>query len=82
MRLKDVAFTEMGEAPFIVFCETIHMGILDVNEVVPIEGFESSRSLYTKLLIGKRALFTAPQLRKAIFAFLPDADREEVIKCS
>ncbi|PNE17920.1 transcriptional regulator, IclR family protein [Mesotoga sp. Brook.08.YT.4.2.5.1] len=79
MRLKDVAFTEM-EKLHLKTGETIHMGILDGNEVVSIEGFESSRSLHTKLLIGKRAPLYCTAVGKAILAFLPDADREEMIE--
>lgn len=54
MRLKDVAFAEMEELHQQTG-ETIHMGILDGTEVVSIEGFESVKSLHTKLFIGKRA---------------------------
>lgn len=78
MRLKDVAFAEMEKLHFQTG-ETIHMGILDGTEVVSIEGFESFKSLHTKLYIGKRAPLYCTAVGKAILAFLPEADREGLI---
>lgn len=79
MRIKDIAFGEM-EKLHLETGETIHMGILDGNEVVSIEGFESSRSLHTKLFIGKRAPLYCTAVGKAILAFLPDRDREKLLE--
>jgi DNA-binding IclR family transcriptional regulator len=79
MRLKDAAFIEM-ERLHSRTGETIHMGILDGMEVVSIEGFESSKSLHTRLFIGRRAPIYCTAVGKAILAFLPDAVREEMVE--
>lgn len=78
MRLKDVAFAEMEELNQQTG-ETIHMGILDGTEVVSIEGFESVKSLHTKLFIGKRAPLYCTAVGKAILAFLPESERERLV---
>lgn len=60
--------------------ETVHLGILDGNEVVSIEGAESGQSLRTSLLIGKRVCLHSTGIGKAILAFLPETHILEIIK--
>jgi len=60
--------------------ETVHLGILDGNEVVSIEGAESGQSLRTSLPIGKRVCLHSTGIGKAILAFLSDTDISKIIK--
>lgn len=78
MELRDIAF------PYLDWLqrqtgESIHLGILDGNEVVSIEGLESAHSLRLKVWIGKRAPVHCTAIGKAILAFLPLEKQNEII---
>lgn len=60
--------------------ETVHLGVLDGNEVVSIEGSESDYSLRISLLIGKRVSLHSTGIGKAILSFLPDKEIDEIIR--
>ena len=60
--------------------ETVHLGVLDGNEVVSIEGTESGYSLRISLPIGKRVYLHSTGIGKAILAFLEDEEIEKIIK--
>jgi DNA-binding IclR family transcriptional regulator len=59
--------------------ESIHMGVLDGNEVTSIEGLGSTHNLQAKLWIGKRSPIYCTSIGKAILAFLPDKEQEEIL---
>ncbi|WP_053001136.1 IclR family transcriptional regulator [Kosmotoga pacifica] len=78
MELRDLAF------PYLDWLhqqtgESIHLGILDGNEVVSIEGLESAHSLRLKVWIGKRAPLHCTAIGKAILAFLPPDRQDRII---
>ncbi|WP_235598474.1 IclR family transcriptional regulator [Kosmotoga arenicorallina] len=78
MELRDIAF------PYLDWLqrqtgESIHLGILDGNEVVSIEGLESAHSLRLKVWIGKRAPVHCTAIGKAILAFLPSEEQNEIL---
>jgi len=78
MELRDIAF------PYLDWLqqqtgESIHLGILDGNEVVSIEGLESAHSLRLKVWIGKRAPVHCTAIGKAILAFLPLEKQNKII---
>lgn len=60
--------------------ESIHLGILDGTEIVSIEALESSHSLRTRVYIGKRASLYCTAVGKALLAFLPKEQRDEIIE--
>ena len=60
--------------------ETVHLGVRDGYEVVSIEGTESDQSLRTVLPVGKRVCLHSTGIGKAILAFLPDKEFEEIIE--
>ncbi|RKX42278.1 MAG: IclR family transcriptional regulator [Thermotogae bacterium] len=78
MELRDVAF------PYLDWLqqqtkESIHLGILEEIEVISIEGLESTHSLRLKVWIGKRAPLYCTAIGKAILAFLPENEQDEII---
>jgi IclR family KDG regulon transcriptional repressor len=52
--------------------ETIHLGVLEQNEVMSIEKADSSFSLRSNILIGKRAPAYCTAVGKALLAFQPE----------
>jgi IclR family KDG regulon transcriptional repressor len=79
MELRKVAFPLIGELSR-KSGETVHLGILDGEEVVSIEGTESGYSLRISLPIGKRVCLHSTGIGKAILAFLQDEEIEEIVK--
>jgi DNA-binding IclR family transcriptional regulator len=77
MELKHLAFAEM-EVLHKKTGEAVHMGVLDRDEVISIEGFESIHPLQTRLWIGKRSPIYCTSIGKAIFAFLPEEKRKGI----
>lgn len=59
--------------------ETVHLGVRDGHEVVSIEGAESDQSLRIVLPVGKRVCLHSTGIGKAILAFLPDKEIEEIL---
>jgi DNA-binding IclR family transcriptional regulator len=77
--LREVAF------PLIVELskrsgETAHLGVLDNQQVISIEGVESDQSLRISLPIGKRVYLHSTGIGKAILAFLTDQEIQEIIR--
>jgi IclR family transcriptional regulator, KDG regulon repressor len=77
--LREVAF------PLIVELskrsgETVHLGVLDNQQVVSIEGVESDQSLRISLPIGKRVYLHSTGIGKAILAFLPEQEVKEIVR--
>jgi len=77
--LREVAF------PLIVELskrsgETVHLGVLDNQQVVSIEGVESDQSLRISLPIGKRVYLHSTGIGKAILAFLPEQEVKEIAR--
>lgn len=62
------------------FDETVHLTVLDNYEVLYIECFESTKCLRTYSVIGVRAPLHCTAVGKAIFAFLPEDEIEQIIK--
>ncbi|PLV59048.1 IclR family transcriptional regulator [Thermotoga sp. KOL6] len=60
--------------------ESIHLGILEGTHVLSIEALESSQSLRTKVYIGKRASLYSTAIGKALLAFLPEKQQEEILE--
>lgn len=60
--------------------ETVHLGILDEQQVVSIEGIESGHSLRISLPIGKRVYLHSTGIGKAILAFLKDEEIENIVR--
>lgn len=59
--------------------ETVHLGVLDEQQVVSIEGIESGHSLRISVPIGKRVYLHSTGIGKAILAFLSEGEIEEII---
>jgi DNA-binding IclR family transcriptional regulator len=77
--LREVAF------PLIVELskrsgETVHLGVLDNQQVISIEGVESDQSLRISLPIGKRVYLHSTGIGKAILAFLPEQEVKEIVR--
>ena len=77
--LREVAF------PLIVELskrsgETVHLGVLDNQQVVSIEGVESDQSLRISLPVGKRVYLHSTGIGKAILAFLPEQEVKEIVR--
>jgi len=62
------------------FDETVHLTVLDNQEVLYIECFESTKRLRTYSVIGVRAPLYCTAVGKAILAFLPLDEIDEIIK--
>jgi len=62
------------------FDETVHLTVLDNQEVLYIECFESTKRLRTYYVIGVRAPLYCTAVGKAILAFLPLDEIDEIIK--
>lgn len=60
--------------------ETVHLTILDKGEVLYIECFESTKRLRTYSVIGMRAPLHCTAVGKAILAFLPEEEMDEIIR--
>ncbi len=60
------------------FDETVHLTILDGDEVLYVDCVESQRRLRTYSVIGVRAPLYCTSVGKAILAFLPDAEIERI----
>jgi DNA-binding IclR family transcriptional regulator len=76
--LREVAFPLISELSK-RSGETVHLGVLDNQQVVSIEGVESDQSLRISLPIGKRVYLHSTGIGKAILAFLPDSEIERII---
>lgn len=79
MELRKIAFPLLEELSK-KSGETVHLGVKDGKEVVSIEGAESDYSLRISLPIGKRVCLHSTGIGKAILAFLPDDEIEEIIQ--
>lgn len=71
-------------APFlqglnVKFDETVHLTVLDNNEVLYIDCIESRRRLRTYSVIGVRAPLHCTSVGKAILAFLPDNEIRKIL---
>lgn len=62
------------------FDETVHLTVLDNQEVLYIECFESTKRLRTYSVIGVRAPLHCTAVGKAILAFLSRDEIDEIIK--
>jgi IclR family KDG regulon transcriptional repressor len=60
--------------------ETVHLTVLEGNEVLYIECFESSKRLRTYSVIGVRAPLYCTSVGKAILAFLEQDEREQILR--
>jgi DNA-binding IclR family transcriptional regulator len=60
--------------------ESVHLGILSDNEVMSIEGVESQSPLKSTIIVGKRAPLYCTSIGKALLAFLPEGERDQIIK--
>ncbi len=60
--------------------ETIHLGILNDNEVMSIEAVEAQSSLKSAIIVGKRAPLYCTSVGKALLAFLPTEERKQIIQ--
>ncbi|MGC9384296.1 MAG: IclR family transcriptional regulator [Kosmotogaceae bacterium] len=78
LELRKLAFPEIEKLSKYTE-ESIHMGVLDGNEVTSIEGMGSTHNLQAKLWIGKRSPIYCTSIGKAILAFLPDKEQEEIL---
>jgi len=78
LELRKLAFPEIEKLGKFTE-ESIHLGVLDGNEITSIEGLESTHSLQTKLWIGKRSPIYCTSIGKAILAFLPVEKRENIL---
>jgi len=79
LEIRKVAMEEIEKLQNLTG-ESVHLGILDGTEVVSIEALESSHSLRTRVYIGKRASLYCTAVGKALLAFLPKEQREEIIE--
>jgi len=59
--------------------ETVQLTILNGDEVLYLEGFESSKQLRTFFALGDRAFLHCTAVGKAILAFLPGSEIERII---
>jgi DNA-binding IclR family transcriptional regulator len=59
--------------------ETVHLAILDGEEVVYIDKYETRESVRTRSAIGTRAPAFCTGVGKAILAFLPEKQREDIV---
>jgi len=71
-------------APFLTglnqeFDETVHLTVLDHDEVLYIDCIESQRRLRTYSVIGVRAPLYCTSVGKAIMAFLPEAEIGRIV---
>ena len=78
LELRKLAFPEIEKLSKYTE-ESIHMGVLDGNEVTSIEGLGSTHNLQAKLWIGKRSPIYCTSIGKAILAFLPKKEQEEIL---
>ncbi|MFW6119856.1 MAG: IclR family transcriptional regulator [Petrotogales bacterium] len=78
LELRKLAFPEIEKLSKFTE-ESIHMGVLDGNEVTSIEGLGSTHNLQAKLWIGKRSPIYCTSIGKAILAFLPVEKRENIL---
>jgi DNA-binding IclR family transcriptional regulator len=62
--------------------ETVQLTLLDGCEVLYIDGFESSRQLRTFFRLGDRAPVHCTALGKAILAFLPRKEIDQIIRAA
>ena len=60
--------------------ETVHLGVLDDQQVVSIEGVESDQSLRISLPVGRRVYLHSTGIGKAILAFLPDSEIQRIVE--
>jgi len=79
MNLRKIAHTYMEKLSK-EFNETVHLGILSRGEIISIEQEESSKNLYSHIIIGKRAPLHCTAVGKAIMAFLPKDEVSLIIK--
>jgi len=60
--------------------ETVHLAILDSGEVVYLEKRESTQTIRMYSAVGRRAPAHCTGLGKAILAFLPEEERQRILK--
>ena len=80
-RLRSLAQPEMAELGRI-FNETINLGILAEGQVVYIDMIEANRALRMQARIGDRHPLHSTSLGKAMLAFLPASERENLLEGS
>ena len=79
LKLREVALPYM-EALSKKCGETIHLGILQGDEVISIENCESSFDLRSNIYIGKRAPLYCTGVGKVLLAFLPPDEISKILK--
>jgi DNA-binding IclR family transcriptional regulator len=75
---RDIAFpliTELSRQSG----ETVHLGVLDAQQVVSIESVESNQSLRISMPVGKRVYLHSTGVGKAIMAFVSDEEIREIV---
>jgi DNA-binding IclR family transcriptional regulator len=60
--------------------ETVHLGVLDNQQVVSIESVESNQTLRISMPVGKRVYLHSTGVGKAILASLNDEEIKEVVR--
>jgi IclR family KDG regulon transcriptional repressor len=60
--------------------ESVRLGIFSDNEVMSIEAVEAQSSLKSSIIVGRRAPLYCTSIGKALLAFLPAVEREQIIK--
>jgi len=77
MELRLLAFPEM-EKLHEKTGEAVHMGIIEGDEVISIEGLESIHHLQTRLWVGKRSPIYCTSIGKVILAFLSPEKKKKI----
>jgi DNA-binding IclR family transcriptional regulator len=60
--------------------ETVHLGVLDNQQVVSIESVESNQTLRISMPVGKRVYLHSTGVGKAILASLSDEEIKEIVR--
>ena len=60
--------------------ETVHLGVLDAQQVVSIESVESNQALRISMPVGKRVYLHSTGVGKAILAFLDYEEIKEIVQ--
>ncbi len=79
LKLREVALPYM-ETLSRECGETVHLGVLQGDEVISIESCESSFDLRSSVYIGKRAPLYCTAVGKTLFAFLPLEEISRILK--
>jgi IclR family KDG regulon transcriptional repressor len=76
--LRDIAFSYLQKVAQ-QSGETVHLGVLNDNEVMSIEAVDGQNTLKSTILIGKRTPLYCTSVGKAILAFLEPESQKEII---